>query len=100
MVKITRLESNPQINPSFLEDTVVSLKKDYTDVFNENFKKEACGAVIGCGFCKYQYHFTDGKIVSHKLVDEEEWYYLELLLSIVDPLNDRGSVRGKDLEIL
>ena len=100
MVKITRVESNPQITPSFLEDTVVSLKKDYTDVCNENFKKKACGAVIGCGFCKYQYPFTDGEIVSHKLVDEEEWCYLELLLSTADPLNDRGSVRGKDLEIL
>lgn len=50
--------TNPQIKPTFLEDTVIVLTKDYTKLdplCNRHFKKGVVGYVIACGHSIYAY---------------------------------------------
>ena len=55
---ITVFLTNSQITPTFLEDTVIVLTKDYSTldpVCNRYLKKGVAGNVIACGHSIYTY---------------------------------------------
>ena len=94
--KVKMYITNPDLNPTFLEDTPVVLNKDYTQldiVCSKYFKKNAIASVNICGLS--QYGFDPGKRDSTTLVDNGEWCHIEL--SGVDFMNAEGWVRAKDL---
>lgn len=91
----TLFRENPKIKPTFLENAVVTLTKDYTaeDPFcNRELIDGAVGTVIASGLSVYGY---DPKTDDYsKLIDGSEWCFIELVSEI--DLSD-GYVRAKDL---
>lgn len=90
---------NPQINPTFLEDTPIMLIQDYTQMdCSEHFINGAVGNVLDCGLSVYGYDPKTDDLT--KLVDGSEWCFIELETSIPDFDNSEGFVRVKDLRPL
>jgi len=50
--KVKMYITNPDLNPTFLEDTPVVLNKDYTQLYSKYFKKNAIATVNICGLNK------------------------------------------------
>lgn len=92
--------TNSQIKPTFLEDTVIVLTKDYTTldpvcICNRYFKKGVAGTVIACGHSIYSYSEETQRFSI--LVDGNEWCLIEVQKPIPDFDYSEGWVKAKDL---
>ncbi len=90
--------TNPLISPTFLKDTPVILDKDYTqyDPFCSRYlTKNAVGRTIQCGLSKYAYDPETNQY--SKLIDGEEWCFLEVATPIADFDNSEDWVKAEDL---
>ena len=89
---------NPEIIPTFLEDTGIVLLRDYTqlDPFCSKYLINGVfGTVLECGLSVYGY---DPKTDDYsKLVDKSEWCFIEFITPIADFDNSEGFVKAKDL---
>lgn len=97
--KMTSFDTNPQLKPTFLKDTVVTLTKDYTEldpVLNEYLEKGTPGRVVECGLSMYGFNKETQEFSI--LIDNEEWCALELPPTEMDHDNTDGWVKAKDLK--
>ena len=95
---ITVFLTNYQIKPTFLEDTVVILTKDYSTldpVYNEDLKKGIAGVITACGLSIYA--FNEDTQSFSTLIDGNEWCGIELPFSTPDFNFTEGCVMAKDL---
>jgi len=95
---VTGFMTNPEINPTFLEYTPVILEKDYTqlDPFCSKYlKKNAIGETIKCGLSIYAFDPQTNRCT--KLVDEEEWCFIEIATPVADFEESQCWVKAKDL---
>lgn len=95
---ITVFLPNSQITPTFLENTVLVLTKDYSildPVCNRDLKKGVAGVVTACGFSIYA--FNEDTQSFSTLIDGNEWCGIEVQPSIPDFDYTEGCVMAKDL---
>ena len=95
---ITVFLTNSQIKPTFLEDTVIVLTKDYTTldpVCNRYLEKDVSGTVIACGHSIYAFNEDTQRFST--LIDDDEWCLIEVQPSIPDFDYTEGWVKAKDL---
>lgn len=103
---ITVFLTNPEIKPSFLEDTIVVLTRDYIKVDplankyleKRRKKKDAVGRVIACG--QSRYGFSDETEGFSGLVDNSEWSLVEVGATVPDFNHLEGWVKAEDLRLL
>ena len=95
---ITIFRTNPQLKPTFLEDTVIILTKDYKaldPLCNRYLEKGVPGVVKVCGLSIYAFS-EDTKDFS-KLVDGDEWCEIEVQSLEPDLDYSEGCVKAEDL---
>lgn len=94
----TALMTNPELNPTFLEDTPVVLDKDYTqsDPFCSRYlTKNAVGTVVQCGLSEYAYNSEEDGY--NKLIDETDWCFIEVATPRAYFENSQCWVKAEDL---
>ena len=95
---ITVFLTNSQLKPTFSEDTVIILTKDYTrfdPVCNRYLEKGVPGTVMMCGLSIYA--FNEDTESFSTLIDDNEWCLIEVEPSIPDFDYKEGYVKAKDL---
>ena len=99
------LFDNPKIKPSFSEDTVVSLTKDYTEIsacYSKYLKKGVYCIIIECGLSKYPGKVDEQTNSWITPIDTDtdgvEWCTVRIITQEVDPDNEEDFVRAKDLQ--
>lgn len=96
---VEKFNTNPEIKPTFLEDTLVVLKKDYTEVNGPHFTENQLCTILKCGVSKYRSHFFKGRRVSTDLVDNSEYCSVEIDVPREDGYTANGCVKAEDLQI-
>ena len=97
-VRGTTFMTNPEINPTFLENTALVLDKDYTqtDPFCSRYLiKNVLGLVSKCGLSKYAYDSETQEFT--KLVDGADWCFIEILTPVADFDSSECFVKAEDL---
>ena len=102
------LINNPKIKPSFLEGTVVSLTKDYTEMdicCSEYLKKGVYCTIIECGLSKYpcsnEIDQQTGFWSTATGTDGVEWCTVRIFPLKVDPGDEEDLedvVKAEDLQ--
>ena len=96
---VEKFNTNPEINPTFLEDTLVVLKKDSTEVHGPHFTENQLCTILKCGASKYISHYFNGRRVSTDLVDNSEYCSVEIAVPWEDGSTANGCVKAEDLQI-
>ena len=92
--------TNPQINPTFAENSIVILTKDYSELdsgFNPSLKKDTPGVIILCGLSLYGYNEQTNDF--DLLVDGDEWCQVDVGPTIHNLYDSNDWVKGEDLRI-
>ncbi len=95
---ITVFLTNSQLKPTFPEDTVIILTKDYTTLdplCNRYLEKGVAGTVNACGHSIYS--FSEQTQRFSILVDDSEWCLIEVVPPIPDFDYSEGWVKAEDL---
>ena len=95
---VETFNTNPEINPTFLEDTLVVLKKDYTEAHDTPFTENELCTILKCGLSKYINHIFQGR-VSTDLVDNTEYCSVEIDVRWEEGYTADGCVKAEDLQI-
>jgi len=94
---------NPNILPTYSEDTVAFLEQDYTRLNvnkyftkGKGYKKYAVCSRIVCGLSEYPQSPITGEIIGE--TDGLEWCFVSVATERADPCHDEDCVKAKDLK--
>jgi len=100
LVISNNLRTNPQIKPTFEENSVVILTKDYSELdprFNPSLKKDTCVVVEICGLSFYGYNEKTNDF--DILVNDEEWCQVDVGPTEYNLEDSDECVKAEDLRI-
>lgn len=97
---VTIFATDPQNEPAFEKNTVVSLTEDYTESSgyrpcNKYLTKDAVCLINKCALFKYE--FDDKTQGFTKKASEIEWCHVTIGTPIADPENEEGYVKAEHL---